>query len=149
MLWSMSAFQSYSCSLYGWFSLHPSPGPVIKAEAGDVIIVTFFNRATNDYSIQPHGLHYEKTYEGARYQDGKSYTATGTHTRRSSNLGFLNGQRGRIHWKKIKNHCFGDNLIWKLNINECTEYYLTASYTHFITFCYGIKIQSISLSFKS
>uniref|UniRef100_A0A671M8H3 ferroxidase n=1 Tax=Sinocyclocheilus anshuiensis TaxID=1608454 RepID=A0A671M8H3_9TELE len=45
-------------------------GPVIRAEAGDVIIVTFFNRATRDYSIQPHGLHYEKTYEGAKYQDG-------------------------------------------------------------------------------
>ncbi|RXN15616.1 hephaestin 1 [Labeo rohita] len=45
-------------------------GPVIKAEAGDVIIVTFLNRATRDYSIQPHGLHYEKAYEGAKYQDG-------------------------------------------------------------------------------
>lgn len=45
-------------------------GPVIKAETGDVIIVTFFNRASHNYSIQPHGLHYEKTYEGAQYQDG-------------------------------------------------------------------------------
>uniref|UniRef100_A0A8C1BNW5 ferroxidase n=1 Tax=Cyprinus carpio carpio TaxID=630221 RepID=A0A8C1BNW5_CYPCA len=45
-------------------------GPVIRAETGDVIIVTFFNRATRAYSIQPHGLHYEKTYEGAKYQDG-------------------------------------------------------------------------------
>ncbi|RXN25751.1 hephaestin 1 [Labeo rohita] len=45
-------------------------GPVIRAEAGDVIIVTFHNRATRDYSIQPHGLHYEKAYEGAKYQDG-------------------------------------------------------------------------------
>ncbi|KTF76328.1 hypothetical protein cypCar_00020492 [Cyprinus carpio] len=45
-------------------------GPVIRAETGDVIIVTFFNSATRDYSIQPHGLHYEKAYEGAKYQDG-------------------------------------------------------------------------------
>uniref|UniRef100_A0A673H082 ferroxidase n=1 Tax=Sinocyclocheilus rhinocerous TaxID=307959 RepID=A0A673H082_9TELE len=45
-------------------------GPVIKAETGDVIIVTFFNNATQDYSLQPHGLHYEKAYEGAKYQDG-------------------------------------------------------------------------------
>ncbi|KAK2881550.1 hypothetical protein Q8A67_018818 [Cirrhinus molitorella] len=45
-------------------------GPVIRAETGDVIIVTFLNRATRDYSIQPHGLHYEKAYEGAKYQDG-------------------------------------------------------------------------------
>ncbi|XP_039550248.1 hephaestin-like protein 1a isoform X2 [Pimephales promelas] len=45
-------------------------GPVIRAETGDVIIVTFLNKATRDYSIQPHGLHYEKAYEGAKYQDG-------------------------------------------------------------------------------
>ncbi|XP_043114841.1 hephaestin-like protein 1a [Puntigrus tetrazona] len=45
-------------------------GPVIRAETGDVIIVTFFNKASHDYSIQPHGLHYEKIYEGAKYQDG-------------------------------------------------------------------------------
>ncbi|XP_026138757.1 hephaestin-like protein 1 isoform X1 [Carassius auratus] len=45
-------------------------GPVIKAEAGDIIIVTFLNKAKRDYSIQPHGLHYEKIYEGAMYKDG-------------------------------------------------------------------------------
>ncbi|KAK7172295.1 hypothetical protein R3I93_004573 [Phoxinus phoxinus] len=45
-------------------------GPVIRAETGDVIIVTFLNKATHNYSIQPHGLHYEKAYEGAMYQDG-------------------------------------------------------------------------------
>jgi len=50
----------------------PTLGPVIRAETGDVIIVTFLNKATRDYSIQPHGLHYEKAYEGAKYQDGKS-----------------------------------------------------------------------------
>ncbi|XP_073673584.1 ferroxidase HEPHL1-like [Garra rufa] len=45
-------------------------GPVIKAETGDVIIVAFLNRASREYSIQPHGLHYEKAYDGAKYQDG-------------------------------------------------------------------------------
>ncbi|XP_065137982.1 hephaestin-like protein 1a isoform X2 [Paramisgurnus dabryanus] len=45
-------------------------GPVIRAETGDVIIVTFLNNAKHDYSIQPHGLHYEKAYEGSMYQDG-------------------------------------------------------------------------------
>ncbi|XP_051521589.1 hephaestin-like protein 1a isoform X2 [Myxocyprinus asiaticus] len=45
-------------------------GPVIRAETGDVIVVTFFNNAMRDYSIQPHGLQYEKAYEGAMYQDG-------------------------------------------------------------------------------
>lgn len=45
-------------------------GPVIKAETGDVIIVTFLNKARQPYSIQPHGVHYDKAYEGAMYQDG-------------------------------------------------------------------------------
>uniref|UniRef100_A0A8C1KWX7 ferroxidase n=1 Tax=Cyprinus carpio TaxID=7962 RepID=A0A8C1KWX7_CYPCA len=52
-------------------------GPVIRAETGDVIIVTFFNSATRDYSIQPHGLHYEKAYEGAKYQDAGASVAPG------------------------------------------------------------------------
>ncbi|XP_030634614.1 hephaestin-like protein 1 isoform X2 [Chanos chanos] len=45
-------------------------GPVIRAETGDVVVVTFLNKAKYNYSIQPHGLHYEKAYEGAKYQDG-------------------------------------------------------------------------------
>ncbi|XP_051962699.1 hephaestin-like protein 1a isoform X2 [Xyrauchen texanus] len=45
-------------------------GPVIRAETGDIVIVTFFNKAKHFYSIQPHGLQYEKAYEGAMYQDG-------------------------------------------------------------------------------
>ncbi|TRZ04025.1 hypothetical protein DNTS_023059 [Danionella cerebrum] len=45
-------------------------GPIIRAETGDVINVKFFNKAKHNYSIQPHGLHYEKAHEGARYQDG-------------------------------------------------------------------------------
>lgn len=65
-------------------TLTPTLGPVIRAETGDVIIVTFRNKASRDYSIQPHGLHYEKAYEGAMYQDGKSYTATGVHTNNHS-----------------------------------------------------------------
>ncbi|KAG9278253.1 hephaestin-like protein 1 [Astyanax mexicanus] len=45
-------------------------GPVIRAETGDVIVVTFKNKAKRNYSMQPHGLHYDKAYEGAMYQDG-------------------------------------------------------------------------------
>uniref|UniRef100_A0A671M1V1 ferroxidase n=1 Tax=Sinocyclocheilus anshuiensis TaxID=1608454 RepID=A0A671M1V1_9TELE len=74
-------------------------GPVIRAEAGDVIIVTFFNRATRDYSIQPHGLHYEKTYEGAKYQDGKSYTATGT---QKAGASVAPGEKFTYRWRVIE-----------------------------------------------
>ncbi|MCJ8745764.1 hypothetical protein PDJAM_G00134240 [Pangasius djambal] len=45
-------------------------GPVIRGEPGDVIVVTFRNMATKHYSMQPHGLSYDKIYEGAMYQDG-------------------------------------------------------------------------------
>ncbi|KAK3515672.1 hypothetical protein QTP70_026459, partial [Hemibagrus guttatus] len=45
-------------------------GPVIRGEPGDVIVVTFRNMASNNFSLQPHGLTYDKVYEGALYQDG-------------------------------------------------------------------------------
>uniref|UniRef100_A0A3B4DAU7 ferroxidase n=1 Tax=Pygocentrus nattereri TaxID=42514 RepID=A0A3B4DAU7_PYGNA len=51
-----------------WFC---SPlGPVLRAEVGDVLQVTFLNKADRNYSIQPHGLQYMKTSEGAQYEDG-------------------------------------------------------------------------------
>ncbi|XP_032887757.1 ceruloplasmin [Amblyraja radiata] len=43
-------------------------GPIIKAEVGDNIKVTFWNNASQTYSMQPHGLFYEKDVEGANYQ---------------------------------------------------------------------------------
>ncbi|KAJ8347828.1 hypothetical protein SKAU_G00264170 [Synaphobranchus kaupii] len=45
-------------------------GPVIRAETGDHLLVTFMNKASRIYSIQPHGLQYDKAFEGASYQDG-------------------------------------------------------------------------------
>ncbi|XP_012999983.1 hephaestin isoform X4 [Cavia porcellus] len=45
-------------------------GPVIRAEVGDTIQVVFYNRASQSFSIQPHGVFYEKDYEGTVYNDG-------------------------------------------------------------------------------
>lgn len=42
-------------------------GPVIKAEVGERIRVTFRNNASRPFSIQPHGVSYRKSDEGARY----------------------------------------------------------------------------------
>ncbi|NXF48334.1 CERU protein, partial [Oceanites oceanicus] len=42
-------------------------GPVIKAEVGDSIRVTFRNNASRPFSIQPHGVSYRKSDEGALY----------------------------------------------------------------------------------
>ncbi|NXP78124.1 CERU protein, partial [Ramphastos sulfuratus] len=48
-------------------------GPLIKAEVGDHIRVTFRNNASRPLSLQPHGLRYDKAHEGAFYSP-----ATGT-----------------------------------------------------------------------
>ncbi|XP_005401633.1 PREDICTED: hephaestin isoform X2 [Chinchilla lanigera] len=48
-------------------------GPVIRAEVGDTIQVVFYNRASQPFSIQPHGVFYEKDYEGTVYNDGLSH----------------------------------------------------------------------------
>jgi manganese oxidase len=42
-------------------------GPIIRAEVGDTIFVTFLNRSEMAHSIHPHGLHYDKDNEGAAY----------------------------------------------------------------------------------
>ncbi|XP_051485937.1 hephaestin isoform X1 [Apus apus] len=47
-------------------------GPVIKAEVGDTILVTFVNKASWPFSIQPHGVSYGKAWEGMWYHDGVS-----------------------------------------------------------------------------
>ncbi|XP_067424284.1 ferroxidase HEPHL1 [Emydura macquarii macquarii] len=45
-------------------------GPVIKAEVGDTLLVTFANKAEKNYSIMPHGVSYSKESEGTPYLDG-------------------------------------------------------------------------------
>ncbi|XP_072302201.1 ferroxidase HEPHL1 [Eucyclogobius newberryi] len=45
-------------------------GPVLRAEEGDTLEVIFKNKADRNYSIQPHGLHYSKRFQGTSYIDG-------------------------------------------------------------------------------
>ncbi|XP_034034252.1 ferroxidase HEPHL1 isoform X1 [Thalassophryne amazonica] len=45
-------------------------GPVLRAEEGDTLMVTFLNKADRNYSIQPHGVHYDKRFQGTSYEDG-------------------------------------------------------------------------------
>jgi len=45
-------------------------GPLIRAEVGDVIRVTFKNNTKFFCSMHPHGLEYAKDSEGAMYNDG-------------------------------------------------------------------------------
>jgi manganese oxidase len=45
-------------------------GPVIRAQVGDTISVTFRNNCSFPTSIHPHGVFYQKKDEGAPYNDG-------------------------------------------------------------------------------
>ena len=47
-------------------------GPIIRAEVGDEIVVSFWNRTRKPHSIHPHGLRYDKADEGAHYFPGGS-----------------------------------------------------------------------------
>src|SRR5271169_1450076 len=47
-------------------------GPVLRAEVGETIRVTFRNNATKPYSMHPHGVFYDKGSEGAVYDDSSS-----------------------------------------------------------------------------
>jgi hypothetical protein len=63
-------------------------GPVIRAEVGDTIKVVFRNNCPFPASMHPHGVLYDKSSEGAPYNDGTSRAAKkddavptgGTHT---------------------------------------------------------------------
>lgn len=45
-------------------------GPLIRAVVGDTIRVVFRNNGHRPFSIHPHGVFYDKTSEGAPYNDG-------------------------------------------------------------------------------
>ncbi|XP_012941767.1 hephaestin-like protein, partial [Aplysia californica] len=47
-------------------------GPLLRAEIGDTVEITYFNNASREYSLHPHGLFYLKQHEGAIYLDGTS-----------------------------------------------------------------------------
>ncbi|XP_022525192.2 ceruloplasmin [Astyanax mexicanus] len=52
-------------------------GPIIRAEEEDTIKVTFRNKASRPYSIQPHGVQYSIEMDGTLYHNAleESYTA--------------------------------------------------------------------------
>jgi len=52
---------------------HGILGPVIRAEVGDQITITFRNDASMPLSIHPHGVFYTKGAEGSMTNDGSSH----------------------------------------------------------------------------
>lgn len=48
-------------------------GPIIRAEVGDTMKVTLYNRASFAFSLHPHGVAYERDSEGAMYADGMEH----------------------------------------------------------------------------
>ncbi|ELK27895.1 Hephaestin-like protein 1 [Myotis davidii] len=56
-----------------------STGPVIRAEVGDTLLVTFANKADKVYSILPHGVVYDKASDAAPNIDG--FVKPGAHVK--------------------------------------------------------------------
>ncbi|XP_068001032.1 ceruloplasmin [Melanerpes formicivorus] len=54
-------------------------GPVIKAEVGERIRVTFRNNASRPLSLQPHGVSYRKAHEGAAYGASRGTESPASH----------------------------------------------------------------------
>ncbi|KAI8991621.1 Cupredoxin [Mycotypha africana] len=58
-------------------------GPILRAEVGDIIQVFFWNRASRNYTIHPHGIFYEFEMEGAVFKgayEGSSVTPNHNYT---------------------------------------------------------------------
>src|SRR5262245_11854237 len=45
-------------------------GPMVRAEVGDTIQIVFKNNARHPHTLHPHGVFYDKSSEGADYDDG-------------------------------------------------------------------------------
>lgn len=52
-------------------------GPLLRAEVGDTIRVVFRNNTSHAVGMHPHGVFYEKSSEGAPYDDGTAASAKG------------------------------------------------------------------------
>lgn len=76
LTWEQTSLQSDSSArsdllLHLFILFSCFPGPVIKAEVGDTLLVTFANKADKVYSILPHGVFYDKASDAAPNVDGK------------------------------------------------------------------------------
>ena len=90
-VYKKSVFREYTDATFT--TLKPRPpewehlgilGPLIRAEVGDTIQVFFKNNAKHPHTIHPHGVFYDKSSEGAQYDDGTGKSTAvapgGTHT---------------------------------------------------------------------
>ncbi|KAL9553127.1 hypothetical protein MBANPS3_003435 [Mucor bainieri] len=59
------------------FSWQGNMGPILRAEVGDVIQVFFWNRATRNYTMHPHGIFYEFEMEGAIFKGSYEESSIG------------------------------------------------------------------------
>ncbi|CAO3623112.1 unnamed protein product [Mucor fragilis] len=52
-------------------------GPILRAQVGDIIQVFFWNRATRNYTMHPHGIFYEFEMEGAIFKGSYEESSIG------------------------------------------------------------------------
>ena len=76
-IYQKALYREYTDSTFRTLSPRPPEwqhlgflGPLIRAVVGDTIRVVFRNNAHRPFSIHPHGVFYDKSSEGAPYNDG-------------------------------------------------------------------------------
>jgi hypothetical protein len=69
--WAKSRFIEYTDDTFTIPKRQPEwlgiLGPIIRAEVGDEIVVSFLNRGHRGHDMHPHGLRYDKSNEGSLY----------------------------------------------------------------------------------
>ncbi|MEQ2159059.1 hypothetical protein GOODEAATRI_018596, partial [Goodea atripinnis] len=97
------AYREYTDSTFTQVKPLPSDhgflGPVLRAEEGDTIIVTFLNNADRSYSIHPHGLFYDKHSQGTSYDDGFVKPGSGVDP----------GKKFTYRWQVLEGPSFSDS----------------------------------------
>ncbi|GFN78603.1 hephaestin-like protein 1 [Plakobranchus ocellatus] len=86
-------------------------GPILHAEVGDTLEITYFNNASHTFSIHPHGLFYRKDAEGMFLRDFQYYCAVyldGTSGRFKDDEIVLPGQRVTLTWNVTDSDAPGD-----------------------------------------
>ncbi|XP_072263991.1 ceruloplasmin-like [Pyxicephalus adspersus] len=73
-------------------------GPIILAQVGEIIKVTFKNKANHPYSIQAHGVSYTKEMEGAVYKTGEDSEEKGPSGNHSEHSHVAPGDTVTYRW---------------------------------------------------
>ncbi|KAI9027658.1 Cupredoxin [Phycomyces nitens] len=101
-------YREYSDDTYSTLVERPhwqgAMGPILRAEVGDTIVIHFWNRASYNFTLHPHGVLYEFEMEGAVYKGATEESSVAP------------GHNYTYSWKALPRAgpgpADGDSLVW-------------------------------------